>query len=577
MNLEKSTPQNHVALDWRTRRLQQWQNIEQQTYEVVVIGGGITGSGIVRELALRGLRPLLIEMGDFASKTSSRTGKLIHGGVRYLKYFQFRLVFESCQERYHLLNQVASHLVKPVEFIYPFFAGSHTPKWLVAIGLFLYDVLSLFRNIRPFSFLSAEQLTKKIPNIKTPNQGALSFYDCSCNDARLVLDTLTSAKEAGAELINYAKVTAIQYDDAARYYTVTVVDTLNDDADEGDRKLDGTMPKTYRIRCQKLVNATGVYADRLLQLAGAKSFFNLTITSGIHLFFPPGRFPVPCTVSLESIDDHRPLYIVPWQHFVLVGTTDRFYSVLEERPEITKDDVDYLLRSLNYYFPEARLTYRDIQSMSIGLRPLIGSNQGQKESQISRDYEIKMAFPGFLSITGGKLTTYRRMACKAVDVLLAKESPQEQAPSRSLTPLRQKQGITLADLTRTFHISDESAQILLERYGPHAPRVLQYAFTSPQSPTISPQKITRIAPHLPYLWAEIDYFIYEEAAQNMGDICCRRTEIFYIDPFLSGGLGEKISLYMADIMRKSEHWAIRECHNYRQTVEFLFKNITSFR
>ncbi len=497
-------------------------------YDLIVIGGGITGSGVLRDAALRGLHTLLVEKGDFASGTSSKSGKLVHGGLRYLQEAHLKMVFDSCSERRHLWTTVAPHLVQPIPFFFPFYKHSKNPKWLVTIGLFVYDMLSLFRNIQNFKTVSSKELEEKLPILnKTGYTGGLSYWDCACLDSRLVIDTLKSAKKAGAECRNYTRVEQIHLLPCG--ISVQVRDLIQG--------------KVYSITTKTVVNAAGVWADDILKMAGVPERFNLQITSGIHLLFSNQRFPLKHAIILEAVKDQRPLYVVPWKEYVLVGTTDRFYHGDKDHIVIEKEDVEYLLETINYYFPSLQLAQTDIQSAFAGIRPLIGSNQGIAESKISRDYEIQWDRNGILSITGGKLTTYRLMAKKAVDRLILEFFRDRKLRScQTLSPI--SGGDLTPRLSQELHQSYpmiDSAQIrlLLSRYGSNARSILEMIRTFPS-------KAKWISPDIHLMWAEIDYFIEEEWAVTLCDILMRRSTIFFKHPHISLALLDRIAAYAGE-------------------------------
>ena len=243
------------------KRKQKLNELCEKVFDVIVVGGGITGAGIVRDATFRGLDTLILDKGDFASGTSSKSGKLVHGGLRYLKSFQISLVFESCLERFRLMKIVAPHLVKPTMFMLPFYKDSKTPRWLVAIGLFLYDLLSLFRNISTFKFESIETLKENYPGLKTEGLiGGLSYYDCKVLDYRLTVETIKSASLAGAHALNYLEVVGIDFSETP--IKVSVV----------DRVAGGS----WVLKCSSVINASGAWADKVIGVAPSTLAFNLT-------------------------------------------------------------------------------------------------------------------------------------------------------------------------------------------------------------------------------------------------------------------------------------------------------------
>ncbi len=534
-------------------RLKDLSKLQDETFDVAIIGGGITGSGIARDAALRGLKTILIEKGDFSSGTSSKSGKLIHGGLRYLKDFHFKMVFESCKERLALMHTVAPHLVKPVEFVLTFYKGNKVPKWLAWMGLLTYDILSLFQNVRMFRNINAKELINLEPFLKQNNScGALSYYDCMGLDTRLVIDTLKSATDSGAVIFNYLEVINNQYQEDI--FTLSTKDKITN--------------QEYKLKAKTIVNATGVWADDFLQKSGINESFNLKMTSGIHLLFTRQKFPLFYTISVESVDDKRPLYFVPWKDFVLVGTTDQYYYDNPDKIKASKSDIEYILKSVNHYFPDLKLTDQDIQGLFCGVRPLIGSDVGVKESKISRDYEIKIDPRGMISITGGKLTTYRSMAKKTVDKLISNFFPTNTTSCKTLSPISGAHIISdfFLKLKEEFQIEDSKIRTLIARYGSNAYKIL------------APHKSNRpmydfIHPKINYLVAEIYYMVEHEHVFSLIDLLCRRTTLFFKKPILPLEVLEMLSLVIGKVHQKSAEEIKADIKEYQRFVESEFEMI----
>ncbi|MEK6626767.1 MAG: glycerol-3-phosphate dehydrogenase/oxidase, partial [Bdellovibrionota bacterium] len=386
----------------------------EDIFEVIVIGGGITGAGILRDLSTRKIKSLLIEKGDFASGTSSKSGKLIHGGLRYLRYGHIKTVWESCQERIRLYTILAPHLTRPVNFHLPFYRHSKTPFALAAVGLFFYDLLSSFRNIGRFKRVSSNDLFTRASKLtKQGFVGALSYWDCFCLDTRLTIENLKSAQQEGAQCLNYVEFKNLE--GLPDNYLITCWDHQYH------------CQKTFKAK--KIIFACGAWSDSVLAQTPWGERFGLALTSGIHLIVSREKLPIDLTLSLEHPIDRRNLYLIPWENRVLVGTTDNFFLGDKDQLYPTRREVDYLLETLRFYFPSETWSDADILSSYIGIRPLIGSDTGAKEESISRDYVIKNNHQGLYAICGGKLTTFRRMAEKLVDQIY----PENKA--NSCTPL----------------------------------------------------------------------------------------------------------------------------------------------
>lgn len=374
-------------------------------FDLIVIGGGITGASILRDASRRGLSCLLLEKSDFASGTSSRSGKLIHGGLRYLRHFHLGLVFESCRERNLLWTKIAPHLLRPVRFHMAFFSWSRTSRALVTLGLFLYDVLSLFRNPGGRGRCESRQaLLRAGKPLDTKGlKGGLSYSDCACLDFRLVIDNLNDAKLHGGKALNYMEVGSIKLSHGAQQV----------------RARDGISGREFSFQGKAVVNAAGAWADIVLGKSACDARFGLRNSRGIHLIFRRSDLPLQETFALENPRDGRNIYAVPWDGFVLVGTTDTAAPASPDELKVSEEEVDYLLEALNRYFPETALTREKVHAAYAGIRPLIGSDRNLKEEDLPRDYELHIDPRGLLSITGGKLTTARVMAKSAVDALIA--------------------------------------------------------------------------------------------------------------------------------------------------------------
>lgn len=493
------------------RRQQIFGRWASHVYDVLVVGGGITGVGVARDAALRGLSCALVERGDFASGTSSRSGKLIHGGLRYLKHFHIRLVREACRERWLLFSRVAPHLVRPVRFVVPFYRHSRTPRWMMAAGLLLYDLLSLFRKSGRFRFLSVRALSEAEPHLSIRDcVGGLAYWDCQCLDFRLVIDTLKSAVAAGTDALNYAELVRVE-----RTRGLWMA-TIRDVASGGE----------HLLQARTIVNAGGPWADDVQQRLGASERFGLQITAGIHLVFSRQRLPVHNTLALEVPGDVRMIYVVPWGDFALAGTTDTFYSGDKDRLAVPDESVAYLLEALNAHFPDVGLTQADVHSSFVGLRPLVGSDQGLREDDLPRDDQVIIDDDGLVSITGGKLTTYRAMAERVVDLLARRFFTDR--------PLR-RCGTTAAISGGDGRLPDNASSRLRDlwsRYGSNA-------WTIERLIDATPEHGQPIDQHAPFLWAEVVYAVEHEFVERLDDLVERRLGAFLLAP--NAPLAEKVA------------------------------------
>jgi glycerol-3-phosphate dehydrogenase len=484
------------------------------TYDLLVVGGGITGAGIVRDAAGRGLRCLLVEKADFASGTSSKSGKLIHGGLRYLKYRQWRLVFEACRERWLLQTRIAPHIVRPIRFVVPCYGTSRTPRWLFALGLVMYELLALGRNHGHFRVLSPRRLAELEPELDRRDcRGGVSYSDCAALDFRLVIDTLKSAERSGADLLNYAELE--QLTETGAGFETTLHDTLS-----GER---------HRARSRTVINAAGPWADDVQARLGAAPRFGIKLAIGIHLVVSRERLPVHGTTALEIPQDGRMIYVVPWDQTVLIGTTDTFYAGDKEALPVTAEAINYLLGGVNRYFPQAALTAGDVLASFVGARPLLGSDGDESEDAASRDYEIVSSRPGLWAITGGKLTTYRAMAQRIVDRVVRQDFR-----GRRLGPCLTTRPLACAERP----LPADAAAVLRElwhRYGSDA-------LTIESSIRDGPELGRQIDPRAPYLWAEVLFAVENEYVERIDDLLDRRFGTFLLAPDVD--LREKIECWL---------------------------------
>ena len=363
-------------------------------FDVVIVGGGIVGAGIARDAAIRGLKTALIEQYDFASGTSSRSSRLLHGGLRYLAQGRVGLVREAGVEK-SIVHGIAPHVSCPLPFIFPTYKCAPWGLWALwklSIGVRLYDLLSGIRDFRKSRTLGRAEVTKALPGLKNAAlTGAVRYYDGLTHDARLVIDSLRSAHNAGAVLLNYCRLESAT--PASNMWKCSVKD-----------QLDG---RTGEISAHCVINATGPWADRI-----EHSAVKLRLTKGVHLVVMRDRLPVPDAVVMT--EGSRILFAIPWGERVILGTTDTDYDGKPEDVKVDQEDVDYILTIVNGAFPETHLTESDLVSSWAGVRPLIAT-PGGKPSDISRSHEIKSKEPGWWDVAGGKLTTYRLMAEQTVD------------------------------------------------------------------------------------------------------------------------------------------------------------------
>ena len=383
--------------DWRTASL----SALDHPFDLVVVGGGITGCGVLLDAAQRGLRVLLVERGDIASGTSSRSSKLVHGGLRYLKQMQFRITRLACRERDRMLR-LSPHLVHPIRFLYPASRGDRTPGWQVDLGLWMYDQLTA----RPekHSQLSLEEVSELVPDLGTGGlDRVLAYTDAMADDARLTLAVAASAHAYGAAVLTRCEAVEAVRDGSGRAAGLVVRD-LETDA-------------TYRVAARLVVNASGVWTDAVRDRLGLEGR-RVRPSRGIHLILPARLVSITVAVSLPSPDDGRPVFLVPHPEGVLLGTTDHFHDGELDDPRPTDAEVDYLLRAAVTAFPGRGIDRSAVRGSFAGLRPILDIH-ADEPSEASREEDI-WEENGVLTVSGGKLTTWRSTAEEAVDAALSK-------------------------------------------------------------------------------------------------------------------------------------------------------------
>jgi glycerol-3-phosphate dehydrogenase len=399
-----ATPSPARAPDWRAHTIRA---LSADVLDVLVIGGGIVGAGVARDAAMRGLRVGLVEQYDFASGTSSRTSRMLHGGLRYLAQGRIGLVRQAGREK-AILARIAPHLSRPVPFVFPIYAGngSDWPLWQMKIGVKLYQWLA-GAGTGQGSGLDADELVARVPGIRREAlKGGIEYFDSLTNDARLVIDTLRSAERHGATVVNYAKLKGVRRETGECRCDVDL--NYPEDSSQQPNPFD-----TLTIRARSVVNASGPWSDQL-----PDSGIHLRLTKGVHLVVRAERLPI-AERAVVLAQGNRIVFCIPWGERVIIGTTDTDYAGAPESVRAEPQDIDYLLALVNQHFPAAKLTPDDVISDWAGVRPLIASpGDHGKPSDISRRHVIRLdGERRWIDVAGGKLTTYRAMAEETVDAV----------------------------------------------------------------------------------------------------------------------------------------------------------------
>ncbi|ALC92950.1 glycerol-3-phosphate dehydrogenase [Bacillus sp. FJAT-18017] len=494
------------------------ENLTSQSFDVLIIGGGITGAGIALDATTRGMSVALVEMQDFAAGTSSRSTKLVHGGLRYLKQLEVKMVAEVGRER-AIVYENGPHVTTPEWMLLPFHKGGTFGSFTTSIGLMAYDLLAGVKKGERRMMLSAKKTLDREPLIKREGLRGGGFYvEYRTDDARLTVETMKKAVEKGATALNYAKVNRLLYNDGI------ICGAVVEDVLTGEE---------FEIRAKKIVNATGPWVDNLRVLDNSKKGKFLRLSKGVHIVIDHSRFPLRQAIYFDT-PDGRMVFAIPRAGKAYVGTTDTFYEGDPANPEITEADRTYLLKAIDYMFPNVNITDKDIESTWAGVRPLI-YEEGKAPSEISRKDEIWESETGLITIAGGKLTGYRKMAETITDLLVDKLSAEN---GRSLLSCQTKHlpisggDVGGAEMFETFvesltlsgveaGLTAEEARHLSRMYGSNAPRVFQLA-------TTHKEEASRF--RLPsVLFAKLAYAIEDEMAVTPTDFFNRRTGAVLFD------------------------------------------------
>ncbi len=485
--------------------------LEANTFDLLVIGGGITGAGIALDAAARGLSVALIEKDDFASGTSGKSTKLIHGGLRYLKQFEFGLVKEVGQER-AVLHNLAPHLVVPEKMLLPLIEGGSMGRIMTSIGLYIYDFLADVESDDKRKMLDKEETLDIEPLLPEDRLLGGSLYaEYRTDDARLTIEVIKTAYLHGALPVNYVRGNeAIEKD--GKIIGVKCTDQLTG--------------KELYIKAEIVVNATGPWVDDIRSWNGPIKGKRLYLTKGVHLVVPHAKLPVRQAIYFDVPRDKRMIFCIPRLSVTYIGTTDTYYEGDKDSIEVSEGDADYLLTAVNRTFPSVELETKDVLSSWAGIRPLIYED-GKSASEISRKDEIFTAPNGLVSIAGGKLTGYRKMAERVVDLVVEKlGTKSDSCKTREIPltpdPLGNTEKVNqfrdkLASWVEAKHLPPIYVDYLLQNYGTNAEHILN---------EVSPNSI----PAKQLLRAELQYCITNEMVATVADFLIRRTGRLYFLP-----------------------------------------------
>lgn len=501
-------------------------------WDLLVVGAGITGAGIARDAAMRGLRVLVLDARDLAFGTSSRSSRLIHGGVRYLEQGEIGLVYEALRER-RLLYKIAGHLVQPVQFLFPAYRGDRLPLWKLRVGLTLYDALTLFRS-RGHRTLSPAAARLREPMLAEAGlRGAVSYEDAVTDDARLTLTTLQDARRHGAEVLTYSPVAALR----------------RSGPDHVAELADGS-----QVRSRAVVVAAGPWTSE--RLLGQSGHDLLQLSRGIHVVLRASDLPIRQPVVVQAPREKRILFVVPWGARTYLGTTDSAYEGDPGTSGVTPADADELFALIGRVLPSPHLRPDRVVSAWSGVRPLVraaAAKPGRSTVELSRSHRILETESGVLAIVGGKLTTYRAMAEDIVDRVVAAlghRGPRCATHRQPLVP-----GVPLTNL----ELAHPHLAALAPRHGPFA---RELAARIAQDPELG----TQLVPDLPYLWVEVDHAIAHEGCVHLEDLLRRRLPLALTEPELGVQVARRVAERLVDAWGGTSRDVDLELERYRETM-----------
>ncbi|AIF44127.1 glycerol-3-phosphate dehydrogenase/oxidase [Virgibacillus sp. SK37] len=536
-----------------------YNQLKNNKLDLLVIGGGITGAGISLDAVTRGLKTGLVEMQDFAAGTSSRSTKLVHGGLRYLKQFEVKMVAEVGKER-AVVYENGPHVTTPEWMMLPFHKGGTFGPFTTNIGLRVYDFLAGVKKGERRTMFKPEEAINREPLIKQDGlRGAGYYVEYKTDDARLTIEVLKKAVQKGVHAINYTKVIDFIYNDQSKITGVVVEDQIT--------------KETHRIYAKKVINAGGPWVDELREKDGSKKGKALHLTKGVHLVFPKEIFPLQQAIYFDA-PDGRMIFAIPRNGVTYVGTTDTTYEGDIAHPTMTEEDRNYIINAINYMFPTLEITAEHVESSWAGLRPLIAEEGTDNPSEISRKDEIFVSDSGLISMAGGKLTGYRKMAQEAVDKvveqfkseegILYSKSETEHLPisggevggSKGFQNFKKKK----AELAVAAGMDESLALELIQKYGANFDVILDlYQNESDRA------EREGIAPEV---FAELKYALEYESAYKPVDFFVRRTGALFFDINWVREHKENVIKFMD----KQLKWSVEEKKEYIDELEQLLRD-----
>jgi glycerol-3-phosphate dehydrogenase len=533
------------------------QKLQTEAYDLLIIGGGITGAGIALDAASRGLKTALVEKVDFAYGTSSRSTKLIHGGLRYLKQLEFGLVKEVGSER-AVVHQLAPHLVVPEKMLLPLYEKKGLGYWLTSIGLKVYDFLAGVKPEDQRQMLTRSQTLRHEPLLKKDDvKGGAIYAEYRTDDARLTIEIIKQAVAHGADIVNYLKVTEFIY---------------ADNRISGVQVACQSSSELFTIRSSVIVSAAGPWVDELRDINQSRTGKRLHLTKGVHIVVPHEKFPVHQAIYFD-VPDGRMIFAIPRGRVTYIGTTDTNYKDDKDHVVTTKEDATYLLEGVYSTFTGLTLSLADIESSWAGLRPLI-HEEGKSASELSRKDEIFESPTGLISIAGGKLTGYRKMAERVVNLVIKKNFG-----DRSLKPGHTQKIMLTSDAFKTtkqirtyiasvsevlkpYALSGFTARYLVENYGKQTDIILQHF-----------KGLNNEEAEVSLLKAEAWFAIHHEMARTLEDFFVRRTGLLYFEIRKVIRHQQALAAYFKELLAWDDHRVERELNNLRKLVD----EVTGFK
>ena len=509
--------------------------VDGSEWDIIIIGGGATGLGTALDAASRGLKTLLVEQADFAKGTSSRSTKLVHGGVRYLAQGDIALVKHALKER-GLMQKNAAHLVHKEEFLIPCYDWFSVAKYL--IGLKLYDWLAGRFSFGTSKFFSKKETLRIMPGVKEKGlKGSIRYFDGRFDDSRLAINIAQTAKEQGATLVNYMKVASL-IKDGEKIKGVVAQDTITNE--------------TFNLFGKVVINATGVFVDEILQMNDSKARKTVRPSQGVHIVLKKEFLNSDSALMIPQTSDGRVLFAVQWHNHLLVGTTDTPLDEHSLEPRALKEETDFILNNAASYF-KTKPTEKDILSVFSGLRPLAaptGDTNSTKE--ISRDHKLMVSAKGLITITGGKWTTYRRMADETVDLAI-KEAGLAPSPCQTEQLLIHGSQNNTDDKYLNIYGSDRK----------HIEALIK------QNPELDQQ----LHPNFPYTHAEVIWSTRNEMAETVEDILARRLRILIIDAKAAIEMSSTVAAIMAKEIGADQQWESEQVKSFAKLAEgYVYKS-----